>query len=52
MSGVSVEAGENSAHLDGSTKTDGSRIEEVKINGFADEHANLLGSVRKEIYGQ
>jgi hypothetical protein len=30
------------AHVYGSTKTDGGRVEEVKIDGFAGEHANLL----------
>src|SRR5580693_1283181 len=29
-------------HFDGGTKTDGRRVEEVKIDGFAGEHAILL----------
>jgi hypothetical protein len=31
-----------STYVNGGTKTDGSRVEEVKIDGFAGEHANLL----------
>jgi hypothetical protein len=33
-----------SAHADGGTKTDWGRLEEVKIDGFAGEHPNLLAS--------
>jgi hypothetical protein len=31
-----------SAHINGGTKTDGSRVQEVKIDGFAGDHANVL----------
>jgi hypothetical protein len=40
-----------STNFDGGTKSSGSRAEEVKIDGIAGEHPNLLAVWQKEIYG-